>query len=612
MTVTKKKSGRSLRLSHRGLILVAVPLAFELVFVGTLFALLVDSEQRAKKAVSAKQIVDMSDELLRQLLRAASLLVSYTATHEETVRLQYRRTIDEFPARLSIIDQWLRKSHDPRAQAVFDKIKSEWQEVLKVASRIEGMVESGVEDEFDRDRVELLSKLLRSRMVVLLDLQHQLADLEKVNNPVDPAWQDQIHDGIKLTLLFGVFANVLISGWMALYFGRTISGRLQVLTDNSKRVASGRAPNPLLSGDDEIAELDADFHHMLAALDEAAAKERAIVENMPAGLVVVDRAGTVISVNPRMLELTRTSVVPGQMLSDLFMIENVSKAEQMATLFQRALGKVTEVQVDTAGGAALRSLEVSVTELTLGESQRYLVNCLDVTDRHAIEQLKREFLEMVSHDLKTPLTAIRGVLELLGLGKYGTLNEAGTRQVESATRSTDRLMQLVLDLLEIQKAESGKLELDCKNVPVSRIIEQSSASVSALAKRRHLEIIATIEPDHVVRVDEDRIVQVLVNLLSNALKFSPEGQTVAIACREQSDSIEISVSDHGPGLSDEDKAKIFDKFISLRRKNPSEAAGTGLGLSICKSLVELHGGDIGVRGAPGQGSCFWFTVPRAR
>jgi signal transduction histidine kinase len=228
----------------------------------------------------------------------------------------------------------------------------------------------------------------------------------------------------------------------------------------------------------------------------------------------------------------------------------------------------------------------------------------------AAAQRKREIVAMVSHDLRTPLCSISGVLTLLGEGVLGPLSDKAQRQVSLAEKSTNRLIKLINDLLDAEKLEAGKLQVVPRQLQLAPLIEQSVNSVETLARERaiNLQINAGDLP---VFVDGDRFVQVLVNLLSNTIKFSPDGSTVKIDARLLDSDVEIAVTDEGRGVPPEFVDKIFQRFEQVDQADEAERKGSGLGLPICKAIVELHGGKIGVTSAPGKGSKFWFTVPAA-
>jgi signal transduction histidine kinase len=230
------------------------------------------------------------------------------------------------------------------------------------------------------------------------------------------------------------------------------------------------------------------------------------------------------------------------------------------------------------------------------------------TRRIEVERMKHDFLAMVSHDLKTPLTTVQGTLLLLPTGRFGSMNEHGLSMVDSSVRELERLTRMVQDLLDIAKIEAGKFELELKPTWLDNVTNQSVNSVSEQAAEMQIEI--KYEPcPFVVFADEDRLIQVMVNILTNAIKFSPPHTTVKIEYEQLDKFAQVKIRDEGRGIPASHLETIFDRFKQVERSDRSERGGTGLGLAICKSIIEQHGGAIGVISQPGAGSTFWFRVP---
>ena len=223
-----------------------------------------------------------------------------------------------------------------------------------------------------------------------------------------------------------------------------------------------------------------------------------------------------------------------------------------------------------------------------------------------VEQLKKGFLSTVSHELRTPLTSIRGSLGLLASGAAGPLPDHVAEIVALAERNTIRLMALIEDILDLERLETGKIELQMTRVPIASILRRAMESLAAFGAHG-----VTVDAPNVsssIDVDADRIVQVLVNLLSNAVKFSPPGGVVTIAVTVDGQWTEFRVIDHGRGVPAVHQRAIFERFRQVDPSDAREKGGAGLGLAICKSIVEQHGGSIGVESEEGAGSAFWFRL----
>lgn len=224
-------------------------------------------------------------------------------------------------------------------------------------------------------------------------------------------------------------------------------------------------------------------------------------------------------------------------------------------------------------------------------------------------QHKKELIAMVTHDLRTPLTSIQGALTLLREGVFGDLTPKATNQVEKAEGSATRLINLINDLLDIERMEAGKLEMHPSLTMTKTIFDRTLAAISTFAEQKGISL-ATSDTSYDVMADEDRVIQVLVNLISNSVKFSEEGTTITLSAKHTTlGYITLSVTDQGRGIPKEFVSSVFERFQQVQKGDAVEKKGTGLGLAICKAIVEGHGGTIGVDSEVGVGSTFWFTLP---
>jgi PAS domain S-box-containing protein len=232
----------------------------------------------------------------------------------------------------------------------------------------------------------------------------------------------------------------------------------------------------------------------------------------------------------------------------------------------------------------------------------------DITARREVERMKDEFMAVVSHEVRTPLTALRASLGLVASGKLGELTEQGTRMVSVAVQNTDRLIRLVNDILDVERLASGKASLRARPSTADALVADALANVEGLAARAGITLQSHADPEPLV-ADPDRVAQVLVNLLSNAVKFSEAGTTVRAAARRDGAWVRFEVADQGRGIPADKVHTLFDRFQQVDLSDSRQKGGTGLGLAICKGIVEEHGGHIGVESADGAGSTFWFTLP---
>jgi two-component system, OmpR family, sensor histidine kinase VicK len=243
----------------------------------------------------------------------------------------------------------------------------------------------------------------------------------------------------------------------------------------------------------------------------------------------------------------------------------------------------------------------------------------DISDRKAIERMKDEFLSVVSHELRTPLTSIHSSLKILSTGKLGSLSTQGERMLKIADEQTERLVHLVNNVLDLQRIQSGKINMNKQACPARELIAEAVQAMKTLAQSQGIQL--SCKPSNlVVWADRDYIVQTLTNLVSNAIKFSPAKSTVVLSAAKNSQPnldrkpqsisyITFAVQDRGQGIPQDRLETIFERFQQVDSSDSRKKGGTGLGLAICRQIVEGHGGQIWAESCLENGSTFYFTLP---
>ncbi len=267
------------------------------------------------------------------------------------------------------------------------------------------------------------------------------------------------------------------------------------------------------------------------------------------------------------------------------------------------------VEIQTRQGGT--DVEI-VTRLHRDASGRrvFLSVLRDITNRKRIEKVKMETVARVSHELRTPLTSIKGALGLLQSGATGTLPDSMSRLVDIANRNSDYLLMMVNDILDLERMNAGRMTLQKQPENLLDIVEETRKLNSTFKEDAGLTIRLNADAArYTVSCERGRISQIVMNLLSNAAKFSPENGVIEIALTTHGDAVRVSVRDHGPGIPIKEQAKLFTDFTQVASGDGKRRAGTGLGLAICKKLVAMHGGQIGLDSAEGQGTTVYFDLP---
>jgi PAS domain S-box-containing protein len=338
---------------------------------------------------------------------------------------------------------------------------------------------------------------------------------------------------------------------------------------------------------------------------------RDLFENANDGIYILDRAGRIVSFNRKAEELTGYTVeeVRGQSYT-LFLPPGPERKKARRAFLKNMRGQPdkTELTIIRKDGREV-ILELSTRPIWQG-GQIVGIQGIgrDITERKELERLKSDFISTVSHELRTPLTSIKGYVDLVLAGDVGPLTPEQKEFLTIVSQNTTRLTELINDLLEIERLESGKIEFEFAELDLAEVLENVARSLHVNAEQKGLEFLTEIPSGLKVRGDRERLAQVFLNLLSNAIKYTPAG-TVELRAHQEDDAVVVEVRDTGIGLSESDLQKLFQKFFRSDNPYVRKVSGTGLGLSIAKAIVERHGGTITVTSQLGQGSTFTVRLP---
>ncbi|MDG9670585.1 PAS domain S-box protein [Hahella sp. CR1] len=352
------------------------------------------------------------------------------------------------------------------------------------------------------------------------------------------------------------------------------------------------------------------------ALQDREARVRAIVDTVVDGIITIDGKGLIDTFNPaaeRIFGYAASDVI-GSNVSVLMPEPYHSEhdgylAKFMHTGVAKVIGIGREVTGRRKNGSTF-PMELAVSEMTVDGRRMFTGVVRDITERKRMERQKDEFIATVSHELRTPLTAIGGALGLV-LGKHGgELPEVVHKMLKVAYRNCDRLTLLINDILEIEKLESGALKFELEDQDLTTLIQRSLEDHKEFAGKYQVDLhFANPLPKSCVHVDERRIHQVMSNLISNAVKYSPRGGQVDVAISCLKSKLRVHVKDQGKGIPEEFQPRVFERFSQADSSDTRAQGGTGLGLSIAKAIVEQHGGEIGFISRVNKGTEFFFDLP---
>ena len=278
-------------------------------------------------------------------------------------------------------------------------------------------------------------------------------------------------------------------------------------------------------------------------------------------------------------------------------------------------GEVTNFEIDLALKNSRWLNATYIPDINSeGHVKGFFAMIEDITERKAIEQMKSEFVSVASHEMRTPLTSIHGVLKLMATGHLGQFSDRGQEMIQIAVRNTDRLVRLINDVLDLERMESGREIIEKEKATSTDLINQAVNIIQEMAQQHQImiETESNESTDIDLWVDCDRILQTLTNLLSNAIKFSPSGSKVWIKVEKQEKDVLFTIKDQGRGIPQDKLETIFERFQQVDATDSRKKGGTGLGLAICRHIVEQHGGRIWAKSSLGKGSSFFFTLPQSR
>jgi|YNPNPStandDraft_1061719.scaffolds.fasta_scaffold34011_2 PAS domain S-box-containing protein len=421
-------------------------------------------------------------------------------------------------------------------------------------------------------------------------------------------------------LIMNTLAVILIGSALAVLLGRRLTAPLRELTAAARKIGQGDldTPIPKLEAPVEIFTLATvleesriNMAHTLSELSEAKVWSESLIQSLVEGVVTFDTRGRVTFFSRGAERITgwASPEVLGEPLNSVFPLPD-GEDGQFTDHIPPCGGK-REIRVLGKGGQPL-TLAVTGARLIPPASSATQVALVlrDITEEEAIRNLRSYFLANISHEFRTPLSSLNASLELLLDEADHLSSEEMNELLQSIHLSALGLQTLIDNLLESTSIEAGRFAIHCHPLDPNEAVAEAIRVMQPLLDRRQ-QLLSVTEPTQLpaIRADRTRLIQVLVNLLSNASKYSPLGSTIDLTLERTGDNaLRISIADRGPGIPPADRANLFRRFIRLGAQDSTQY-GVGLGLSVVKAIVEGHGGMVGVEERTGGGSVFWFTIP---
>ncbi|MEN6371316.1 MAG: ATP-binding protein [Armatimonadota bacterium] len=421
---------------------------------------------------------------------------------------------------------------------------------------------------------------------------------------------------IRNTFAVAALIALIAAGIVSFRLSSRVVASIVGLTNTARRIARGdfglNIPLPSSAGD-EVAELGLTLNSLAAELRRTVRQLRednrqmeTVFEKTDNGLIVLDESGHIDVINPAaadMLAIDRKSAV-GRTIIEATL--NHGFAELIERVMRTNTPVTMEIQIVMQPERTAR-----IYATPLGEddhSDGVVIVMHDVTAARRVDEMRRDFVANVSHELRTPLASIRAMAETVAL-RGREKPEIAKGFSEDIVKEIDRLVRLSDDLLEITKTEAGQRQPRDEEFSIREVAEDAAAKLQPITERKGVSLQVDADPAVVVHGDKDAIWQVLVNLVDNAVTYTPAGGSVTVSVDKQGGIVTVSVADTGAGIPTADIPRIFERFYRVDKARSRASGGTGLGLSIVKHLVESHGGKVSVKSELGKGSIFTFTIP---
>ncbi|MDD5665155.1 MAG: ATP-binding protein [Candidatus Omnitrophica bacterium] len=420
---------------------------------------------------------------------------------------------------------------------------------------------------------------------------------------------------IRRDIVLTVIMVLVLTFVLGIVFTSSIVKPLNKIINVSKKFSVGDFSHRVYyEANDEIGELARTLNKMakdiedkIASVSSQSQQLTAIFNSMIEGVIVTDKSGVIVSINQAVEDIFKVS---RQEAEGKLFLEAVRNNE-IYEVIQNILGKGRFFSKEiTLHLPVQRVFEVNATPIFKDASVNgALVVIHDITEIRRLETVRRDFVANVSHELKTPLTSIKGFIETLLEGALED-KENNRNFLKIIQSHADRLDALVNDLLSLSHLESKEIRVDKTDFDLNAQIEEVLRGFKSHLKAKGIEVENAVLKNLKVSADKDRIHQVLVNLIDNAIKFNKEKGSIKLYAESVNGNLKVIVEDSGMGIPSKDIPRIFERFYRVDKARSRELGGTGLGLSIVKHIIELHNGAVGVESTEGLGSKFWFTLPK--
>lgn len=602
--------------SHAIFLFAAVPLVFELTYIGSMFGMLSNVDYAKKLRTNSMNASYAVSRFMVRLLDSGATVVGTEVGAmnggdkgmDSAAVSAYNR--DYWRGRLAIENSLKELVGFLSSQPQYQKFAVD---LDKQYFGLDASLKAGTRMFRDGDvfgALKLRLKLI-SYMENMIAMSREFVAQQQNSTAALEREESHMKSVLQIVIAAFFISSFLGAGLLAVLINRTIAQKLQTLSSNVSKLAAHESIGAPMEGDDEFASLDLAFRNMFLAINEARNKERIVVDSALDMICTLTEKGVFTRVNPaceRLLGLRPEDLV-GLDIQQLvpeqerqLALHNLRSAmdKQDSVSFEMALVDSQALQIDT-----LWSVSWSPAE------QSFFCVVHDITERKQAELVRQEITAMISHDLRTPITSIQVALDLMNARAFGELPPEVEEEVAAAGMKSLEAMDLINDLLDIEKFEKSDIAMHVKRHSLSDLLATAWGDIRPGADLKGIEIEVNVGSLN-VSVDRDQFVRVLRNLLRNSVTNSPESSTIIVSATKIDGACVLAIEDTGPLVAEEQRESIFDRFQDINSKAPSRTGGVGLSLAVCKALVSAHGGTLKVGVSPRNRFEFLLEIPPPR
>jgi PAS domain S-box-containing protein len=584
-------AGLRLSLAQMGIILVGIPVLFEFIFAGSLIWSLLALQNERRQEQRQRQVAFSACEMVSLITTKSALNVSRQFIPNRLFKIvEINRQWYETQRHLSELIKG-----DREAEKYFEKLDRAAEFFME---RPEGTPRSSHGETFSPGSasfmVQQLSegmKMARATVVVMRSLARIISHAEAVEF-LSPEKELSLRNREKTMLAAGLAANLVVSLLLAAQFSLGFSRRLAIMVDNTGRLALEETLNPKIPGNDELSDLDDSFHKQSALLVESRRKERAVFDNSRDVICTVSPEGIFVSVNPAAESMWGYGRKELQQSSIFDLVIKEERETTRLTLLAALDGDrelVHECRMEKADGKIINCLWSASAK-----KEQNALFCIvrDITDKKELERLRQEFLALVSHDLRTPLTAISVVAELAQESVFGALTPAAAEMLAEIRSDAGSLLELINDILDLEKLEAGKLELALEDTGLSELSAELAKQVAGLPADR-----VNLSGEFLERkfkADFERLSRAIASVCKFMLLGAADPESLFIAARHERSGVTMKIIDSGPALPESLAGQIFERFkdIGADTKETDSSLHADLRLPLAARIIECHGGRI--------------------